>query len=70
MVFGAVFFAYVLIIMVSYLFKEKNATIEVITSAVSAYFLIGLMWAFVFSLLEILHPGSFVLSSQTPSWKP
>jgi len=64
-IFGAVFFAYVLIIMISYLFKEKNVTVEVITSAISVYFLIGLMWTFVFSLLEILHPGSFVLNSQS-----
>ena len=64
MVFGAVFFAYVLIIMISYLFTEKNVTVEVITSAISVYFLIGLTWTFIFSLLEILHPGSFVLSSQ------
>jgi len=62
---SAVFFAYVLIIMISYLFKEKNVTVEVITSAISVYFLIGLTWTFVFSLLEILHPGSFVLSSQS-----
>ena len=63
-IFGAVFFAYVLIIMISYLFKEKNVTVEVITSAISVYFLIGLTWTFVFSLLEIFHPGSFSLSSQ------
>ena len=63
-IFGAVFFAYVLIIMISYLFREKNVTVEVITSAISAYFLIGLTWTFIFSFLEVLHPGSFVLSSQ------
>jgi hypothetical protein len=63
-IFGAFFFAYVLIIMVSYLFKEKNVTVEVITSAISVYFLIGLTWTFVFSLLEILQPGSFLLTSQ------
>jgi len=62
--FGAAFFVYVLIIIISYLFKEKDVTVEVITSAVSAYFLIGLMWASVFSLLEILQPGSFLLTSQ------
>jgi len=59
--FGAFFFAYVLIITISYLFKEKNVTVEVITSAVSVYFLIGLTWTYIFLLLEIIHPGSFVL---------
>ena len=63
-IFGAFFFAYIIIIMISYLFKEKNVTVEVITSAISVYFLIGLTWTFVFSLLEIFHPGSFSLSSQ------
>lgn len=63
-ILSAVFFAYILIIMISYLFKEKNVTVEVITTAISVYFLIGLTWAFVFSLLEIVHPGSFILSSQ------
>ena len=64
-IFGAIFFAYVLIIMISYLFKKKNVTIEVITNAISVYFLIGLTWTFVFSLLEIIHPGSFTLNSQS-----
>jgi len=63
--FGALFFAYALVIIISHLFREKEVTMEVITSSVCAYFMIGIMWAFIFSFMEILHPGSFSIE-QSP----
>ena len=58
-VIGVVFTAYATIIILSYVFIEKKISADVIFAAVSGYFLIGLMWAFVFSALEFLMPGSF-----------
>ncbi|MBW1782623.1 MAG: two pore domain potassium channel family protein [Deltaproteobacteria bacterium] len=57
--FGAVFLGFASVIIVSHLFKQKRVTADLIRGAICGYFLIGLMWAFVYALLEILHPGSF-----------
>ncbi len=58
-VIGVVFTAYATIIILSYVFIEKKISADVIFAAISGYFLIGLMWAFIFSALEFLIPGSF-----------
>ncbi len=59
--FMILFFAYTMIILLSYLFREDEVTADAILCAVCVYFFIGLMWAFVFSVLEGLQPGSFRL---------
>jgi voltage-gated potassium channel len=56
---GVVFTASVTIIILSYVYREKKIAVDFIYAAVSGYFLIGLMWAFIFSALEFLMPGSF-----------
>jgi len=59
-VFGAIFFAFATVTIVTHLFKEKRVTADLIRGAICGYLLIGLMWAFVFSLVETLQPGSFI----------
>ncbi len=59
--FMILFFLYVVIVFLSYLFGEDEVTADVIMAAVCGYVFIGLMWAFVFSVLEGLQPGSFRL---------
>jgi hypothetical protein len=54
-----IFFAYTVIIILSHIFREKEVTADLIMGAVCVYFFIGLMWCFVFTLLEGLQPGSF-----------
>ena len=56
---SAVFTAYATIMILSYVFSEKKITAEVIFAAISGFFMIGLMWAFIFSALEFILPGSF-----------
>ena len=58
-IFGALFFAYTAIIILSHIVREKEVTTESIYGAICAYFLMGLMWACVFFTLETLQPGSF-----------
>ncbi|NIO04671.1 MAG: two pore domain potassium channel family protein [Proteobacteria bacterium] len=59
--FMIVFFVYVTINLLSYLFSEREVTADVIMAAVCGYIFIGLIWAFVFSVIEALQPGSFRL---------
>ncbi len=58
-VFGGFFYAFMIVVILNYLFKEKQITTDVIAGAICAYFLIGLMWSSVFAILEFSQPGSF-----------
>jgi hypothetical protein len=58
-VFSAMFFTFLVVLILNNLCKEKKITADVIAGAICGYLLIGLMWANFFSVLEILQPGSF-----------
>ncbi|MHC4572410.1 MAG: potassium channel family protein [Planctomycetota bacterium] len=58
-VFSAVFFTFLVVLILNYLCKEKKITADVIAGAICGYLLIGLMWASFFTVLEALQPGSF-----------
>ncbi len=54
--------AFVLVIVIGIvrqLFSIKRVTLDTISAAICAYFLIALAWAFMFALVELEHPGSF-----------
>ncbi len=57
--FGILFLAFTVIIILSFIFKEKEVSVNVIYSSIVVYLLIAIMWAFVFSVIESIHPGSF-----------
>jgi len=59
---GAGFFAFTAITLMPYLFKARDITSDTIIGAICAYFLTGLMWAYVYAILEFLHPGTFYSS--------
>ena len=56
---GALFFGFTAVTLMSYLFKTKDITSDIIIGAICAYFLIGLMWAYVYAILETFRPGTF-----------
>ena len=57
--FWDIVFAFTVIIILSFIFREREVTINVIYSSIVVYLLIAIMWSFVFSVLESIHPGSF-----------
>ena len=57
--FGVLFLAFTVIIILTFIFREREVTVNVIYSSIVVYLLIAIMWAFVFSVLENIHPGSF-----------
>ena len=60
------FFTFTIIIILSALLKEDAVTLDVIYGAVVVYLLMAIMWAFIFDVIETLHPGSFqVTASQS-----
>jgi len=58
---AAIFTAFATFTIVGNLFKHKKVTSDLILGAVCGYFLIGLMWAFVYAVIELIQPGSFTL---------
>ena len=59
--FGIAFIAFLVIIILSFIFREKKVTINVIYGSIVVYLLIAIMWAFVYSVLESIQPGSFAI---------
>lgn len=62
----AVFFTYLLIVILSHIFRHKEVTEDLITGAVCAYLLTGMVWAFIFYFLEQTSSGSFSLGKSSP----
>ena len=60
-IFSAVFFALALILILSHVNRQREVTRDVVMGAVCAYFLIGIVWAHVYYLLEGASPGAFSL---------
>jgi hypothetical protein len=62
--FGLLFFLLTIIAILSNVLKSKTVTSDTIYGAICAYLLIGLMWTFLFCILEVLHPGSLLEAGQ------
>ena len=64
---AVLFFLFLTLAILSHIFKQDEITREVIYGSMVAYLLIGIMWAFVYKIIETLHPGSFNLPPFTDS---
>ncbi len=53
------FLLYVVFVTFKYLFRKQRVTIDTINAALCVYLLLGIVWAFAYSLVDILEPGSF-----------
>ncbi len=60
--FGILFMAFMVIVILSLIFRGQEVTGNTINAAIVAYLLLALMWAFIFSVLESICPGSFSIS--------
>ena len=54
------------VVVMRHVYKEGPITYSRVQGAVAAYVLIGLVWAAIYSLLELQLPGSFLLSPSAP----
>ncbi len=61
--FGIAFLAFLIIVILSFIFREKQVTVNVIYGSIVVYLLIAIMWSFVYSALESIHPGSFAIGN-------
>jgi hypothetical protein len=66
--FTVMLFFYVVALMIRRIFRTRVVTRETIGLAVSAYMLVGVVWAICYVTLELVYPGSFRFTeSSAPS---
>ena len=64
---GIAFVGYVILLILGHLFATERVTVDTIAASLCIYFLIAIVWAEIYSIMEIANPGSFVLlSGDTP----
>ncbi len=61
-----VFLAYTILVILKFIFSGERITFDMICASLCVYVLLGVLWAIVYSLLEIANPGSFALSLVAP----
>ena len=64
-IFGIVFLLYVVLIVLRGIFTHNLVNVNTICASICVYFLLGVMWALAYSLLEFAQPHSFRLSTAT-----
>ena len=62
-IFGILFIGFAISHIVQFIYRAEDITKEVIFAAIVVYLLLAVMWTFIYSLLELLQPGSFNFSS-------
>ena len=58
---GAVYFGYTVIVIVIFIYGQREVTRDLIAGAAVAYLMMALMWTFLYRSVEMLQPGSFSL---------
>ena len=64
--FGMLFMLYMIILFLEHFFRQDEINREVIFGALVVYLLMGLMWAYGYTLLEHLQPESFTHPASLP----
>ncbi len=65
--FGIAFVGFVILLILGHLFATDRVKVDTIAASLCIYFLIAIVWAEIFSIMEIANPGSFVvISGDTP----
>jgi hypothetical protein len=62
--FGILFIGYTLVLILSFIVRQKEITRDTIYAGIVGYLLIGVMWALAFLLLDELQPGSFKIPEE------
>lgn len=57
--FGVLFMGYIIVQILTYVFRAQQISRDVIYGALVVYLLLGILWGFAYALLEGLQPGSF-----------
>ena len=56
---GAAFIFFTIVQMLIFIYSHKEVTRDLIVGAAVVYLLMAIMWTFIFTVVDTLHPGSF-----------
>jgi hypothetical protein len=56
---GILFMTFVIVSILSFIFKEREVDANIIFASIVTYLLLAIMWSFIFKIIETLQPGSF-----------
>ena len=56
------FLGLTIVLLIRYLFETRRVTFNTICASLCAYMLLAVMWASVYSLVDLIEPGSFSMS--------
>jgi len=59
LVFSALFFLFVVIVLLANIMKSREVNVDTIYGAMSAYLLIGVTWSFFYAMVQLSAPGAF-----------
>ena len=62
---GALFFAFTAVTILAIVLRAQTVTGDIVSGALCVYLLMGIMWAFLYMLLESVHPGTFRFAVET-----
>jgi len=54
-----VYVGYVIVLILRHLFTTDRVTVDTIASSLCVYFLLAILWAEIYTIMEIANPGSF-----------
>ena len=66
MIVGALFIGVVIASILRFMFKSEEINREIIYAAILLYLLAALIWAFVYTFLELIDPASFNIDLSRP----
>jgi hypothetical protein len=58
---GVLFFAYMIVNILFFVYRQDKVTRDLISASVVVYLLMAIMWTFIYRLIETVHPGSFTI---------
>jgi hypothetical protein len=58
----SIFLCYIVVQIARFLLQAKKIDLDMILAAICLYLIIGLIWAFIYQVIEVSHPGAFMFS--------
>jgi hypothetical protein len=60
---GVLFFAYMIVNILGFIYRQEEVRRDLIAGAAVVYLLMAIMWTFIYRVIETAHPGSFTVST-------
>ena len=61
LLFGVLFLGFTVVVVLHHVFTTDRVTVDTIAAALCVYLMLGVLWALVYSVMEMLSPGSLAM---------